>query len=71
MTVIFLSHDLNLAGIACSRILLLDKGRPVACDAPARVLVPELVEQVYGVRPVMGTHPETGAPQILLPSRPG
>jgi len=67
VTIVFLSHDLNLASVACSRVLLLDKGHPAACDTPDRVLVPDLVERVYGVRPLVNKHPETGAPQIVLP----
>lgn len=67
ITIVLLSHDLNLASVACSRILLLDRGKAVACDTPARVLVPELVEQVYGVRPLLERHPQTGTPQVVLP----
>jgi len=67
MTIVFLSHDLNLASLVCSRILLLDKGRPVACDKPASVLKPELIERVYKVKPYLQNHPETGLPQIILP----
>jgi iron complex transport system ATP-binding protein len=67
MTIVFLSHDLNLASLVCSRILLLDKGQPVACDKPELVLKPELIERVYKVKPYLQNHPETGLPQIILP----
>ena len=67
-TVMLLSHDLNLAGLACSRLLLLDHGRAAACDVPERVLTRELVASVYGVEPIVLKHPETGRPQILLPA---
>jgi cobalamin transport system ATP-binding protein len=67
MTIVFLSHDLNLASLVCSRILLLDKGQPVACDKPEKVLKPELIERVYKVKPYLQNHPETGLPQIILP----
>ena len=69
VTIVLLSHDLNLASIACSRILMLSNGRPVACDRPERVLVPDLIEQVYGVKPIVQKHPETGTPQVVLPAR--
>lgn len=68
ITIVLLAHDLNLASLACSRILLLDRGKSVACDAPDRVLRPELIEQVYGVRPYLERHPETGTPQVILPA---
>jgi len=66
MTIVFLSHDLNLAGLVCSRILLLDHGKSVACDKPESVLKPELIEQVYKVKPYLQKHPETGSPQVIL-----
>ncbi len=67
LTIVFLSHDLNLASLVCSRILLLDKGKPVICDIPEKVLKPELIEQVYKVKPYLQNHPETSTPQIILP----
>lgn len=68
VTVIFLAHDLNLASSHCSRILLLDKGRIVACDKPENVLRPELIEQVYKVKPFIIKHPKTQTPQLILPT---
>ncbi|UCG42994.1 MAG: ABC transporter ATP-binding protein, partial [candidate division WOR-3 bacterium] len=65
-TVVFSSHDLNLASVACSRILLLDNGRAAACDAPDKVLTLELIRSVYGVEPVLTRHPVTGRPQVTL-----
>jgi iron complex transport system ATP-binding protein len=68
VTVVLLSHDLNLAALYCSRILLLHRGRTAACDAPDRVITRELVGSVYGVEPILVTHPETGRPQVMLPA---
>lgn len=42
-------HDLNLAAMFCTRVLVLDHGRMVAFGAPAEVLTAELVAAVYGV----------------------
>jgi iron complex transport system ATP-binding protein len=67
-TVVLLSHDLNLAALYSSRILLLDKGRAAACDVPERVVTSALIQSVYGVEPIVTRHPETGRPQILLPT---
>lgn len=66
-TIIFLSHDLNLASLVCSRILLLENGKSVACDKPEIVLKPELIERVYKIKPYLQNHPETSTPQIILP----
>lgn len=68
ITIVLLSHDLNLASIACTRLLLLDHGKVAACDAPERVLTPELIERVYGVKPILERHPQTGTPQVVLPA---
>lgn len=67
-TVVFLSHDLNLAALYCSRILLLDRGKAVACDVPERVITAELIRSVYGVEPIVTRHPESGRPQVMLPA---
>ncbi len=67
-TVVFLSHDLNLAALYCSRILLLDRGKTVACDVPERVITAELIRAVYGVEPIVTRHPQTGRPQVMLPT---
>lgn len=67
ITIVFLVHDLNLAGSHCSKVLLLDQGRIVACDAPERVLRPELIEQVYKVKPHIIKHPKSKTPQLILP----
>lgn len=66
-TVVFLSHDLNLAALYCSRVLLLDRGKAVACDVPERVIIAELIRLVYGVEPIVTRHPESGRPQVMLP----
>ncbi len=67
-TIVFVSHELNEAAMFCSRVLLLSKGRALACDAPEKVVTSELIRQAYGVEPVIITHPLTGGhPQIFLP----
>lgn len=68
ITIVVNLHDLNLASLACSRLLLLHEGRPVACDSPEQVLKPELIRRTYGIEPIIERHPESGRPQILLPA---
>ncbi|MEY8042219.1 ABC transporter ATP-binding protein [Saccharopolyspora cebuensis] len=65
LTVLVALHDLNLAAATCDRIAVLRDGRLVGTGAPADVLTPELVEDVFGVRPTVVRHPHTGAPQLL------
>lgn len=47
-------HDLGLAARFCDRLLVLDRGRLVADGAPAAVLTPALLADVYRVRAVIG-----------------
>jgi iron complex transport system ATP-binding protein len=57
-------HDLNLAAAYCDRIYVVDKGAIAASGAPAEVLRPELLREVFGVGASLGTHPVTGQPQL-------
>lgn len=50
LAVVVVTHDLNFAWRAASHVLLLHEGRPVASGAPADVMRPETLEQVYDVR---------------------
>ncbi|KNX38927.1 ABC transporter ATP-binding protein [Luteipulveratus halotolerans] len=65
-TVVVALHDLNLAAALCDRLVVMDAGRVVAAGEPDNVLQPELVETVYGIRPLLVDHPETGRPQLLF-----
>jgi iron complex transport system ATP-binding protein len=47
LTVVMTSHDLNLAGLFCSDLVLLSEGRIAAQGAPADVLKEELLSRVY------------------------
>jgi len=50
LSILFTTHDLNLAGIFSDRILLLDQGRVAALGTPEQVLDPELVGRIYKLR---------------------
>ena len=43
-------HDLSLAARACSRLVLMERGRIVADGVPEAVLTPANVAGVFGVR---------------------
>ncbi|WP_129657471.1 ABC transporter ATP-binding protein [Rothia uropygialis] len=65
--VVMALHDLNLAASSCDRIIVMDHGRIVADGPPAETLDPDLVEEVYKVRPLVTSRPDTGAPYFLFP----
>jgi iron complex transport system ATP-binding protein len=57
-------HDLPLAGAACDRLVLMDRGRVVADGLPAEVLRPGVLEPVYGTRVEVIANPATGQPLV-------
>lgn len=50
ITVVAAMHDLTVAGQYADRVVLLADGRVVADGAPAEVLAPQRIEQVYEAR---------------------
>lgn len=69
LTVVFVSHDLNLVGQYCDRVMLLDGGRVVRLGRPEEVIEPEVLESVYRCRVLVDRHPDTGFPRVTLPGR--
>ncbi len=66
MTVVAVLHDLNLAALYCDRLLLLHHGRVVEIGTPRELLRAELIREVYGITPVIASHPVSGVPQVIL-----
>jgi iron complex transport system ATP-binding protein len=57
-------HDLALAGAACDRVVLLDRGRVVAEGPPADVLRSSVLSPVYGTEVEVVSNPTTGQPLV-------
>lgn len=70
LTVIAVIHDLNLAALYCNRLLVLKEGRIAASGTAEEIVVPKLLQEVFGVDPLVIPHPEAGVPQILLRVEP-
>ena len=49
-TVVAAIHALNIAAMYCTRLFVMEKGQLVASGTPEKVLTPELIRQVYGVK---------------------
>jgi iron complex transport system ATP-binding protein len=68
VTVVLVTHNLNLAARYADRLLLLDGGQPAAEGTPADVLSQEIIEKVYQWSVAVAPHPgpgrDAGAPQI-------
>ena len=67
LTVILVSHDLNLASQYCDHVMLLNKGRIAAMGSPHTVIQPKVLEEVYGCSVLVDRHPQSGLPRVSLP----
>src|SRR5690625_1371644 len=66
LTVISIFHDLNLAGLYCDRLLLLQDGKSVICDYPNNVIKKARIEEVYHASIEEYPHPIVPKPQMML-----
>ena len=69
ITVLLVTHHLDLAGRYADRILLLNRGRVAAEGTPDQVLTPETVKEVYGWPVAVERDGLTGSPRVV-PLRP-
>lgn len=66
--VVAVLHDVNLAAMFCSHVLLLHQGKQVACGTPKEVLTPQRLREVYDVELDIALAPGTSA-RWLIPIR--
>ena len=65
-TVLLVSHDLNLAGELCDRLLLLADGRMARLGTPEDVLEETLLAAVYGCAVSVAKNSTTGRPVVQV-----
>ena len=65
LTIMAISHDLNMAARYSSRLALLKQGRLVADGTPAEVLTPDQVRAVYETEVRIEIDPASGAPYVI------
>jgi iron complex transport system ATP-binding protein len=65
LTVVTVSHDLNLAARYAARLVVLRGGRIAADGDPASVLTPALLRAVYETEAVVAPDPATGTPCVF------
>lgn len=66
ITVVTALHDLSHAGSVCDAVVVLREGALHAAGAPASVLVPDTIREVYGVDAAVLRHPRTLDPVYAL-----
>jgi iron complex transport system ATP-binding protein len=70
MTILAVSHDLNLASHYCERVLVFKEGRLMFDGPPGRAITSDTVRDVYGANVLVRTDERTGRP-FVLPIRSG
>jgi iron complex transport system ATP-binding protein len=68
LTVVLVSHDLNLASQYCDRILMLKAGALFHLGPPHEVIGVDALRAVYGCDVLIDRHPESGVPRVTMPS---
>ncbi len=66
MTILLVSHDLNLAAEVCDRLLLVAEGRLAAVGAPEAVLEESVLAAVFGCEVTVEKNPTTRRPVVHL-----
>jgi iron complex transport system ATP-binding protein len=67
LTVVLVSHDLNLASQYCDRILMLKAGALFRLGTPHEVIDVDVLRAVYGCEVLVDGHPESGVPRVTMP----
>jgi iron complex transport system ATP-binding protein len=67
LTVVLVSHDLNIASQYCDRVLMLKEGCLCRIGSPDETIRPEVLRMVYGCEVVVDAHPQTGRPRVTMP----
>lgn len=66
LTVIVVSHDLNLSSQYCSKLVLLKDGKIFKVGKPEEVLTARNIKEVYHIEVVVKNNPLTGRPFIIM-----
>jgi len=66
LTVIFVTHDINLAAQNAQRIIFLDSGKIYAIGTPAEVITAANIKDVYDVEVGIDSSSHNGSPRVTL-----
>lgn len=71
LTVILVSHDINLASEYCDRLALIKAGELFAIGSAKEVITEENIMQVYGIQVIVTENPTSGMPLVIKGRRAG
>lgn len=66
LTVVAVTHDINLASLFCDRVIILKEGRLFALGNPGEVITEQSVREVYETAVFVDSHPVHGVPRVNL-----
>ncbi|HRS83911.1 MAG TPA: ABC transporter ATP-binding protein, partial [Smithellaceae bacterium] len=66
LTVVFVTHDVNMAAQNADAILLLYNGKKYAIGTPSDVLTARSIKEVYDVDVGIDLNPHNGLPRVTL-----
>jgi iron complex transport system ATP-binding protein len=66
LSVLVVSHDIDLAAQYCDRMVMLKQGRVHSTGAPDEVVTAANIEAVYGCPVIVDKNPATGTPRVSL-----
>lgn len=68
LTVLTVSHNLNLVAEFCEQLIVLQKGKCVTIGSPRDVLTPDLLHDVFRIECRISDNPFSGSPIIVIKS---
>lgn len=66
LTVVAVTHDINLASLYCDRIILMRDGQIHCLGSPEEVIVEKNIQDVYETSVAIDKSPATGRPRLTL-----
>jgi len=66
LTIVFVTHDINLAAQQADKIILLYSGKIYAIGNPAEVISARNMKEVYEVDVLIDAHPQNASPRMTL-----
>jgi len=66
LTVLAVTHDINLAAAYCERIMLLKNGRIHSLGVPGEVITEANIKEVYETDVLVDANPLNGLPRVTL-----
>ncbi|MEE8546515.1 MAG: ABC transporter ATP-binding protein [bacterium] len=65
VTIVSVTHDINIAALECDRVLALKDGRVAFWGSPGEIMENMVLENIFERNFIMAEHPVTGKPYVV------